>query len=259
MLSSKCKNWIGICSIAALSASCTAIGVVQNAPASPVEPDRMQSETQVIIVARGRYCHYSFGANNVDPDELKCPDGHLSEEMFLPGSLWERNPGRKFSWQFGSSLSSSGLDAAREVFRVPENALFEFPPKPRTNKSALGYDVGSTGFNSIAEWETFRAQKHKNTLFIYLSEQIEDHWSMYLAMFSLGIFPGGDSVKADIYAIYYDSKGQERRIAPRHQPLLSRWFHLLFYPWGDIQMAASARPKMLKFAIADISEQIADK
>lgn len=250
---------VGIASIAILSISCTAIGVVQNAPPVPFEPDRVQTETQVVIVARGKYCHYSFGVNNVDPDEFKCPEGHLSEEMFLPASLWAKNPGRKFAWQFGSSLPSSAVDATRQVLRVPENALFEFPPKPRTNKSALGYDVGSMDFKSIAEWESFRAQKHKNTLFIYVSEQIEDHWSMYVAMFSLGIIPGGDSVKADVYALYYDARGQERRIEPRTQASLSRWFHLLFYPWGDIQMVASARPKMLRFALADISDQVGEK
>lgn len=254
----KLSSWGGM-STAILLLSCTAIGVVQNEPSIPFEPDRAQAETQVIIVARGKYCHYNFGVNNVDPDEFKCPEGHLSEEMFLPDSLWARNPGRKFAWQFGSSLPSSAVNATRQVLRVPESPLFEFPPKPRTNKSALGYDVGSMDFKTITEWETFRSQKHKNALFIYVSEQIEDHWSMYLAMFSLGLIPGGDSVKADVYAVYYDAKGQERRIEPRVRASLSRWFHLIFYPWGDIQLVASARPKMLRFALADIADQISEK
>ena len=66
------------------------------------------------------------------------------------------------------------------------------------------------------------------------STRKERHWSLYLAVVTIGVIPGFDDYMLRSTVTIYDSKGKGREISPETKSIRREWGGWIFFIWGMI-------------------------
>lgn len=250
------------------NASCIlGVSSIRGTPAPQREP--LQDQIEVVITIKGQICtaenlaglssmELNRSGGTCPPDQLGNPDYYPAEVLAnIPGSIVSpRVHERGLSYYTPDSVPANVSQWTRIRKELGFSAVHPKDWHSETPEISPQGALHRT-FASVADWQRFRNRKLRKTLLIQLEAVSEQHWSMWLSAFTLGLFPGYQEHKILMRGLYYDAAGKIASIEPARTAKFNEWNHILLIFWGPLYTVLSKNYPYGELA-RDIFNQIPD-